>query len=1088
MKVTTFLLFAMFFQVSATVFSQNNGLINLRADNEPLKEILKLIEDQSNNRFLYNSKNINVEQKKSIDCQVESIEDVLDMLFKGTDIKYRSFEKTYVLFSEERDGPIHERGLPASSQQQRSISGKVSDASGLPLPGVTVVVKGTTQGTITDHGGNYTLSNVADGATILFSFVGMRAQEVAVGGKTTIDIVMEEEAIGIEEVVAVGYGTMKKSDLTGSVASVQNKSVNAFPTTNVLQALSGRAAGVQVLQGTGEPGGSISVRIRGTNSIKGSNEPLYVIDGFPTSGSNPTILNNLDIESVEILKDASATAIYGSRGANGVVLITTKSGNAGKTNVHFESNFGIQSLRKKMDMMNAREYLEFYNMAWENAGLAPLFTQEEINSAGEGFDWQDFVFQKALIQNHSVSVNGGNKKTQFSISGSIFNEDGIIVNSGYKRYSVRTNVAHNISDKFKISSNITLSKLYKQNQSSSGGGRGTSLIASALNCFPTVTPWNEDGTWRNTKLVYNHAPEIPNPALELYEKKSEDRSNKVLASASFEYKPIPDLTIRIMGGIENSDDRSDYYRTNNYIGASAYASVSTSQFTSLLNENTISYSKTVGKHNFSGLVGFTYQNFLSTSLSGSGTGFLSDVQESYDLSAASVPGIPDSGYSLSVILSGLGRINYNYDDRYLATINFRTDGSSKYSEGSKWGYFPSGSVAWRLSNEDFLSDAEFLSDLKLRAGWGRTGSQAIGAYATLNNLSAGKTVLGGQYHTSFAPGTNLPGDLKWETTEQTNLGVDAGFFNNRLYLTADYYMKKTRDLLNTVQLPLSGGFLTTIDNVGEISNKGIELAVNANILSGSVKWVVDANISFNRSRVDKLYKGEDILGSSINVTVINDYFNIIREGEPFAVFYGYLDDGYDENGLIGNYVDLYEDGVINDMDKTIIGDPNPDFIYGLNSTLSFKNFDFTVFIQGSKGNDIFNLAGVNSTLDVHFGGNMPKEVLYDHWSPENPNAKYPIPSRYNSIQVSDRFIEDGSYLRFRNIQLAYNIPCFKWGISTIKNVQVYIGGKNLITLTKYSRWDPEVNSMGGSNSMNQGIDYNTFPVNKSVNFGIRADF
>jgi TonB-dependent starch-binding outer membrane protein SusC len=974
------------------------------------------------------------------------------------------------------------------AQQPTTIRGNVTLPDGGPLPGVTVVVKGTTQGTVTDANGNYTLPNVPGDATLVFSFVGMSTQEVAVGNQTNVDIRMAEETIGLEEVVAVGYGTMKKSDLTGSVVSVGSESVNAFPTTNVLQALTGRAAGVQVLQTTGEPGGAISVRIRGTNSIRGSNEPLYVIDGFPTSGSNPTILNNLDIESIEILKDASATAIYGSRGANGVVLITTKGGKAGRTSVHLESNFGIQSIRKKMDMMNAREYAEFYNIVAANDGWGQAFTQEEVDSFGEGFDWQDFVFREAPIQNHNITVNGGNEKTQFSISGSMFDEEGIIENSGYNRYSLRTNISHDINEKFRISSNITLSKINRQNQSSRGGGRGTSLISGALYPFPTVTPTNEDGSWRNLKTIYHWSPEINNPALFMYETNSEVISDKVLANAAFEYKPIPELTFRIMGGIENSDDRSDYYRTNDYIGTSAYASVSTSKFTSLLNENTISYSQTFGKHRISGLVGFTYQDFLSTSLSGSGTDFLSDVQESYDLSAASVPGIPDSGYSLSVILSGLGRFNYNYDDKYLATVSFRTDGSSKYSEGNKWGYFPSGSLAWRISNEDFLSDSEILSDLKFRAGWGATGSQAIGAYATLNNLYSGKTVFGGEYHSYFAPGTNLPGDLKWESTEQTNLGLDVGFFENRLHFTVDYYSKKTRDLLNTVPLPPSGGFRTTVDNVGVISNKGLEFALNADILSGPVKWLVDANISFNRSKVEKLYKGEDIQGSYINVTLIDDHFNILREGEPFAVFYGYLDDGYDETGRLGKYKDLEPDGIINVNDKTIIGDPNPDFIYGFNSTLSYMNFDFTIFIQGTQGNDIFNLAGLSNTLDVGFGGNMPKEVLYNHWTPENPDAKYPTPSRTNQVRVSDRFIEDGSYLRFRNIQLGYNIPFSKLGIAGIKNVQVYVGGKNLITITNYSRWDPEVNSLGGSSSINQGIDYHTYPVNKSVNFGIRADF
>jgi TonB-linked SusC/RagA family outer membrane protein len=899
---------------------------------------------------------------------------------------------------------------------------------------------------------------------------------------------MEEETIGLEEVVAVGYGTMKKSDLTGSLTSVKSDNINAFPTTNVLQALSGRAAGVQVMQNSGEPGGSINIRIRGTNSIRGSNEPLYVIDGFPMSGSNPTIINNLDIESIEILKDASATSIYGSRGANGVVLITTKQGKAGATQVHYESNFGIQSLIKKMEMMNGSEYAEFYNRVAVNDNWDPPFTQAEIDAFGEGYDWQDYVFQNGLIHNHDIVVSGGNEKTKFSFSGSLFDENGIIKKSGYERYSVRSNIMHNISDKLRISSNITLSKLKKDNQSSSGGGRGTSLISGSLYPFPTVTPYNEDGSIRDLKTIYHWSPEINNPALYLDMTQSMDQSDKVLANAAFEYEPIENLIFRIMGGIENTNDRSDYYRNKDYIGAEAYASASASQFRSLLNENTVSYLKTIGKHTISGLAGFTFQDFLSTSLSGSGTGFLSDVQESYNLGAAAVAGIPGSGHSYSVILSGLGRLNYNYDNKYLLTVNFRADGSSKYSPGNKWGYFPSGALAWRVSNENFFGDlSDIISDMKVRVGWGTTGSQAIGAYATLNNLYSGKTVFGGIYHTTFAPSTNLPGDLKWETTEQTNIGVDVGFLENRFRLTADYYFKRTRDLLNTVTLPPSGGFRTTIDNVGAIDNNGLEFEVNADILPGPFKWFVDANISFNRNKVKKLYKGQDILGSRYNVTLIDDHINILREGEPLGVFYGYLEDGYDETGRL-KYKNLNNDEEINVRDKVIIGDPNPDFIYGFNSTWSYKNFDFTIFIQGVQGNDIFNLAGLNNTLDVGFGGNMPKDVFYNHWTPDNKDAKYPIPSRTNQVRVSDRQVEDGSYLRFRNIQLAYNIPFEKLGLTTIKNVQVYVGGKNLITITDYSRWDPEVNSYGGSSSINQGIDHHTYPVNKSINFGIRADF
>lgn len=756
--------------------------------------------------------------------------------------------------------------------------------------------------------------------------------------------------------------------------------------------------------------------------------------------------------------------------------------------MEYESNIGIQTLRKKLDLMNATEYAKFYNEVAANEGWDTPFTQNEIEGFGEGFDWQDFVFRNALIQDHSVTVSGGNEKTKFSVSGSIFNQDGIIKSSGYDRYSFRTNVSHDISKKFNINGNITLTKVRKDSQDSSGGDRGNSLIASTISAFPTVTPFNEDGSIQDLTTIYSYATQIMNPAYYFYETTNTTNSNKVLANAAIQYSPVRDLTIRILGGIENSDDRNDYYKTLNFLNSTGEASVTSSQSASLLNENTISYSRTIGKHRISGVVGFTYQNFLYKSLGGSGTGYLSDVLETSNLGSATSPGIPGSGYSRSVLLSGLGRINYNFEDKYFCTLNFRADGSSKYSEGNKWGYFPSGALAWRISNENFLKKIHFLSDLKLRVGWGATGSQAIVAYATLNNLSSGKTVLGDILYTTFAPGSTLPGDLKWETTEQTDIGIDAGFYNNRIHITADYYYKKTKDLLNSVPLASSTGYSSTIKNVGSIRNSGFEFGFHADILSNNqLKWDLDGNIAFNRSKVLKLYGGEDILGTAYNVTLINEAINILREGEAFGAFYGYIENGYDDTGHL-QYLDLYEDESINKQDKTIIGNPNPDFIYGLNSTISYKNFDFTFFLQGSQGNDIFNISSVNNTLDVGFGMNMPKEVYYNHWSSENTDAKYPVLSTSNSVRVSDRFVEDGSYLRLKNIQLAYNVPVLKFGWDWVQSIQIYASGQNLMTITGYSWWDPEVNSKGGSSSVNQGIDHQTYPASKSISFGIRVGF
>src|SRR5690625_4792032 len=816
-----------------------------------LERSIKKIEEKFGINILFRTHQVNdkyvMKQKFFSDNVVLALEELLNPL-------HMTFEqvnaKNYIIHNKKEQ--VSEKSV------QELISGQVTDTqSGETLPGVNVMVKGTTTGTSTGSDGTFELTVESLQDTLVFSFVGYQTQEVPISGRTEISVEMEQDVLGLEEVVAIGYGTVQKSDLTGSVGTVSSEEISTINTTNVMESLKGRSAGVQVLQNTGEPGGSISVRIRGTNSIQGDNEPLYVIDGFPISGSLESI-NNLDIESIEILKDASATSIYGSRGANGVVVITTKSGQEGRTSVQLQSNYGIQSIRKKMDMMNAREYAEFYNIVAENDGWEQPFTQSEIDAHSAGFDWQDFVFRKAPIQNHSIAINGGNENTRFSVSGSLFDERGIVKNSGYTRYSLSTNLSHEINEKFSVNSNIKLSKNIKDNQSSSGGGRGTSLISGALYSFPTVTPYNDDGSIKDLRQIYHWSPEIQNPALFLYETQSKNKSNNILANADFEYSPFPDLTVRIMGGIENSNDRYDYYRTNNYHGAPSFANVNTSEFVNILNENTLSYSKTIGKHSVSSVIGFTFQNFQYTSLAGSGTDFESDIQETYDLGASAVAGIPGSSLTESTILSGLGRINYNYDDRYLITLAYRADGSSKYSEGNKWGYFPSGALAWRISNEDFLDDSRFITDLKLRLSWGLTGSQAIDAYATLSRLHSGRTVFGGSYHPTYSPGTTLPGDLKWETTEQTNIGLDIGFLEDRITATVDYYYKITRDLLNPVPMSPSLGYRQTIDNVGVISNKGLKLALTANLFSGACAWDISGNISFNANEVEELFDGQDI--------------------------------------------------------------------------------------------------------------------------------------------------------------------------------------------------------------------------------------
>lgn len=972
------------------------------------------------------------------------------------------------------------------AQETFNVRGTVLSVYGDGLPGISILEKGTGNGTLTDLNGNFSIAVSDANAILRFSFLGYRTQEIRVNNRTDINLTMEEEEMGLDEVLVIGYGTLRRSDLTGSVSRVSSEEINAFPTSNILQAMTGRTSGVQVIQNTGAPGSPVSVRVRGTNSIQGGNEPLYVIDGFPFSG-NPTNLNNADIASIEVLKDASATAIYGSRGANGVVLITTKRGRAGQTSVEIEGSYGFQQLRKKLDLMNGSEYAQLQNLQAVNDNQTPYFSESDIAGFGEGFDWQDLVFRQAALKTGSVNITGGTDRTTYALSGSYLGQEGIIQGSDYNRYSLRFNLDHELSDRIKVEFSNVLSKLVTDRRDSGGGARGNSLIGSAIAAPPVSNPYNPDGSYTVLGNQFPFmAPDIINPLNFINEQSNTIRANVTLANLAFVYNPIPEITVRISGGIENRDDRTDNYTTRNFFNSAGVASVTTGQFTSLLNENTVTYNKTFAdRHQLSILGGFTYQDFLTTFLAANGTGFLSDAFQTYNLGAAATPGVPSSGYAKSVLLSYLGRLNYSFDNRYLFTFSFRSDGSSRYSAGNQWGYFPSGAVAWRISEEGFMQNTAGISDLKLRGSWGLTGNQAIQPYATLNQLFPGNTVFGNELYTTFAPGSVLPGDLRWETTEQLNIGFDVGLFNNRVFFTADYYVKNTRDLLNTVRLPSSSGFSTTIQNVGQVQNKGLELNLDAVPFTGEFSWNVNANISFNRNSVISLNNGEDIFGAFVNVLVVADNVTLLREGRPIGQFWGFVEDGYDEQGRI-RFRDIDGDGTITENDKTYIGDPNPDFIFGFNSTMNYKNFELTAFFQGSYGNDIFNVSSIPSTMDYGQGMNMPKAVLNDHWTPQNPNAAFPIISRSNTVRISDRFVEDGSFVRLRNIQLGYNLPTANWGWQGVRSAQVFVSGQNLWTITGYSWWDPEVNSRGAG--VQQGIDHYSYPIPKVFTLGFRAGF
>jgi TonB-linked SusC/RagA family outer membrane protein len=1077
MKLTVLLLTVAFLNVNARGLSQS---ISFSGKNVPLQEIFSVIEKQTGFVFLYSESLLKEAKPVSVKAKNKKLDLFLEEVFKDQPLKYQiGIRSIFVSAKSAPSARIPDEEIPTPVLS--IISGTVYASDGTPLSGATVMVSHSDRHTTTDEQGRFSM-DVSRGEVLVISYVGYGTREITVYPERMskgLRIQLTPLLNAMNETVVIGYGTRKKSDLTGSVSSVKSDELTAFSTSNISHALQGRASGVLVQQNSGAPGSPLQVRIRGTNSIQGSNEPLWIIDGFP---GDQSMLNSSDIDRIEILKDASATAIYGSRGANGVILITTRKGKAGATRVDLNTSLSVQQVRKKLDMMNAPEYAKLYNEFWKNTQGSDYFSPADISAIGSGTDWQDVIFRQALVQDHSLNVSGGNEKTQFAIGTSYLGQPGIIENSDFRRIVLRASVNHDISKKFSVSYNAILGRT---DDNSSADNQ--TLLLGALTAAPTVGPYLPDGSYRLLNQLYPFSPDdVINPQAFINEVSKKQMANKVMANLAFTIKPINDLSIRISGNITNSDIRSDSYTSLRYPNSSGSASVNTGNSVYINSDNIVTYNKTIRKdHQLSATAALTYENYTYKTLNAGGSGFLSDVTQTDNLAGASTFQTPGSAYQAWTLFSYLGRLNYGYKNKYLATISFRADGSSRYSDGDKWGYFPSGALAWRFSQEGFMDRLTFISDGKIRIGYGKTGSTAIDPYYTLDMLVSGKAPFNDALYTYFAPGTRLPDKLKWETTAQTDIGLDLGLFKNRLQITADYYIKNTRDLLNPIQLPRSMGYANTVRNVGAIQNRGFEFQADANLLNGNVRWNIGANISFNKSKVVTLYNGQDIPGSIYNLIVANDYVNLLSEGHSISAFYGYLSDGLDANGHY-QYKDLNKDGSITNADKTWIGDPNPDFIYGLNSSLAWKDLELSLFIQGTQGNDIFGFGMINQNFKYYQGYNALKEVLYDHWTPEHTHAKYPAIDKTISTKMADMFVYDGSYLRLKTIRIAYNIPTGR--VNWLKKAQLYVSGENLITLTHYPWWDPDVNSGGGSNSVNQGIDYYSYPTAKGFTIGARLSF
>lgn len=1024
--------------------------------------------------------------------------------------------------------------------QERTVTGVVtSGTDGEALIGVSVQVKERPQvGTITDFEGRYSLQ-ARSNETIVFSYIGFKSQEVK-ASKTVVNVELEEDSEILDEVVVVGYGTMKRSDLTGSVVSVGEDEIKQSIVTSLDQALQSKAAGVSVTQNSGTPGGGISVSIRGINSLNG-NEPLYVIDGVAISGnndSNSSVLSSInpsDVVSMEILKDASATAIYGSRASNGVVLITTKQGQAGKTRITYEGYYGLQQLPKKLGVMNLREYAEYQNLRAEVIGFGERAEFADISLLGEGTDWQGEIFQNASMHNHQLNISGGNDNVKYSISAGYLSQEGIAIGSDFERFSARVNMDNKITKWLSTGLRASVAQTTQNNTIDSGN-----IIRTAIEQLPDTPARNPDGSW-GAQAENMYGTYFSNPVAEALMRENYNRGLQMYVDF------FTDVTLW-KGLVFRAEYAGNYYYSNSYTYTPSYdyghyvqsstGSRGANNGSNWTLKTYLTYNGTFGKHNVSVMAGHEAQENSYETLYASRDNYLFNTIHELNMGDSSTAK-NSSGRGSSAIESYYGRLNYGYDDRYLATFTVRGDGSSSFGPANRWGVFPSMALAWKINNEKFLKGVKWLNNLKLRLGWGLVGNQSASSYAYGVTMASAASIWG----TGFYAG-NYPNDkLKWEETRAWNAGLDLNLFDNRVEFIFDTYLKNTDNLLMRASLPsyVTGIITSPWVNAGAMENKGAEFTLNTvNISKKDFTWRTGITISFNKNKITKLYTETAGLSGTVDGSQTLTYSTV---GQPVGQYYGYKvvgmfkeeSDFYqrdadgnfllDKNGnrlpvalpenqhiakdevWVGDYIfeDLNGDGVIDEQDRTYLGNPEPKFSYGFNNTFTYKGFDMNIFINGVYGNKLVNLFRQDFTNPMR-NSNLLKEAtgiahveLIDPAQPEEiwnvhvSNPESATVQRLNTAdgndnnRMSSRFVEDGSYLRIKNISLGYTFPqkwTRKWHI---ENLRVYMNIQNAFTFTKYKGYDPEVGAYN-YNVLLRGVDYARYPSQRIYTVGLNLSF
>lgn len=1027
--------------------------------------------------------------------------------------------------------------LQIFAQLPTQVTGTVKDAeTGEALVGVSVTIKGKTLGAVTDVNGKFSIK-MAGTDVLLFRYISYTSVEVPLNGKTTLDVKLRQDNKSLNEVVVVGYGEVQRKDLTGSVGSVKIEDLQKAPVGSAIEALAGRVAGVQVSSESGKPGAGINIVVRGANSLTQDNSPLYVVDGFPMEDANASILNPAEIESIEILKDASATAIYGARGANGVIMITTKRGKEGAPTINYNAYGGVQQIINKIPLMGAYEFVKL-QAERDPVGILTNYLRNgrtlDYYHTAEATDWQDKLFQTAPMQSHSLSVMGGTKSTKYSLSGNLFDQKGILINSGFNRKQGKFTLDQTFNDKFKVGATLiyTGAKTYGANPATPD--QAYSAMNYLMYSVWGYRPVSFSGLELEDSLM---DPDLSaddarndyrvNPILSAKNELRQNYENRLIANGFAEYAITKSLKFKITGGINNAAFRQEGFNnsltrygwqgsTDKVNGSILYTDNNTWQ-----NENLLTYNKKIGQHNLNAVAGLIFQEnnyerygLRATQLPNEVLG-LAGLSQGISQPVTSI----NSSWSL---MSYLGRVNYNYKYKYYITASYRADGSSKFREQNRWGYFPSTALSWRIINEDFMKNYKFISDAKLRAGYGVTGNNRVTDYATYAQMNFDNTsgTYNGYYsfNNSLAQGVFLSSlanvDLKWETTAQSNIGIDLGFFKQRITFTADYYRKVTSDLLLNALLPYSAGYASAFKNIGKTSNQGLELSFTSeNIKTNTFSWNTSFNISFNRNKVLELTQNQESLVSTVgwdqNYKDLPAY--IAKVGQPLGQIYGFIWDGVYQYGDFdqlpsgayqlksnvstnGNarsiiqpgdikYRDLNGDGVVDDLDRTVIGRTYPIHQGGFSNNFKYKNFDLNIFLQWSYGNDI-----LNANRLLFEAGNKPYLNQYasfqDRWTPSNTNTTMFRVNGQGPLAYSSRVVEDGSYIRLKTVDLGYRLPDAFVKRIRMKSARVYVSAQNLFTLTNYSGYDPEVAVY--YSALTPGFDYSSYPRPRTVVFGLNV--